>query len=70
LHIVLNMSDQDINVQLPEIPLRSWHLAVDTAAPSPDDIIERLRQRAVGGDVQPVHARSVVVFEAQQNRVS
>ena len=66
LHIVLNMSEQDIKVQLPEIPLRSWHLAVDTAAPSPDDIIERLRQRTVDGNIQPVHARSVVVFEAQE----
>jgi len=53
-------------VQLPEISLRSWHLAVDTAAPSPDDIIERLRQRTVDGNIQPVHARSVVVFEAQE----
>jgi glycogen operon protein len=66
LHIVLNMSEQDIKVQLPEIPLRSWHLAVDTAAPSPDDIIERLRQRMVDGNIQPVHARSVIVFEAQE----
>ncbi len=66
LHIVLNMSEQDIEVQLPDIPLRRWHLAIDTAAPSPDDIIERTRQRAVDGNIQPVHARSVVVFEAQE----
>ncbi len=64
MHIILNMSEQDIEVQLPDMPLRHWHLAIDTAAPSPDDIIERARQRAVDGNIQPVHARSVVVFEA------
>jgi len=66
LHIVLNMSEQDIDVQLPDFPLRYWHLAIDTAAASPDDIIERARQQAVNGDVQRVRARSVVVFEAKE----
>ena len=66
LHIVLNMSDQDIGIQLPDIPQRQWHLAIDTAASSPDDIIDRARQRAVEGNNQPVHARSVVVFESQE----
>ena len=66
LHIVLNMSEQDIEVQLPDIPPRHWHLVIDTAAPAPDDIIERSRQRTVDGNIQPVHARSVVVFEAQE----
>jgi glycogen operon protein len=66
LHIVLNMSEQDIEIQLPEIRLRYWHLAIDTAAPSPDDIIEKARQRAVDGHTQRVYARSVVVFEAQE----
>jgi len=66
LHIVLNMSDQDIEVRLPNIPQRRWHLAIDTAAIAPNDIIEQARQRSVDGDTQPVHARSVVVFEAQE----
>ncbi len=66
LHIILNMSEQDIEVQLPDMPLRHWHLAIDTAAPSPDDIIERARQQGVDGAIQRVHARSVVVFEAQE----
>ncbi len=63
LHIVLNMSDKSIEVQLPDIPPRHWHLAIDTAAQPLDDIIERAHQRAVDGDTQRVHARSVVVFE-------
>ena len=66
LHIVLNMSEQVIGIQLPDIPQRQWHLAIDTAAPSPDDIIDRARQRAVERYIQQVHARSVVVFESQE----
>jgi isoamylase len=66
LHIVLNMSDQEIEVQLPNIPQRRWHLAIDTAAIAPNDIIEQAHHRSVDGDTQPVHARSVVVFEAQE----
>jgi glycogen operon protein len=65
VHVVLNMSGQDLAVQLPDIPLRSWHLALDTAAPSPDDMIEQTRQRAVDGNIQSVQARSVAVFEAR-----
>ena len=64
MHIVLNMSEKDIEIQLPNIPLRHWHLAIDTAAPSPNDILEQARQQAVVRDIQRVQARSVVVFEA------
>lgn len=66
LHIVLNMSENDIEVQLPDIPLRNWHLAIDTAASSPDDIIERSRQQMVNINIQSAHARSIVVFEARK----
>lgn len=66
LHIVLNMSDQFIDVPLPDIPHRHWHLAVDTATTSPEDIIEHSHQRAVNGNNPRVHARSVVVFEARE----
>ena len=66
LHVVLNMSGNSIEIKLPDIPSRRWHLAIDTAAPSPDDMIERTRQRAVNGDIQPVRARSVSVFEARE----
>jgi glycogen operon protein len=66
LHVVMNMSGQDIKVQLPDIPQRHWHKAIDTAAPSPDNITERMRQRAVGRNILSVQARSVVVFEARE----
>lgn len=70
VHIVLNMSEQGIAVQLPEIPQRHWYLAIDTAEPSPNDIIEYKRQRPVQAEIQQVHARSVVVFEARKPKKS
>ena len=61
----LNMSEQNIEVQLPAIPQRRWYLALDTAAQPPDDILERSRQHLVAGEIQSIHARSTVVFEAR-----
>lgn len=67
VHIVLNMSELGIDVPLPDISGKSWYLAIDTAAPAPDDILEQKRQRVVKKGLQPVHARSVVVFEARKS---
>ncbi|MFZ2170764.1 MAG: alpha-amylase family glycosyl hydrolase [Methylococcaceae bacterium] len=64
LHIVLNTSESGVDIQLPDIPQRLWHLAIDTAAPSPNDILEQARQRAADGNIQRIQARSVAVFEA------
>jgi isoamylase len=41
LHVLINMSDRRETVQLPKGQVRRWHLAVDTARESPDDVIAR-----------------------------
>jgi glycogen operon protein len=63
LHIILNMSEEDLNITLPDTMGRSWCCAVDTARPSPADVVERDRQFAVAGDSYRVTPRSVIVFE-------
>jgi glycogen operon protein len=63
LHIVMNMSEEDLNVSLPDPMERLWYCAVNTAKPSPADIVERDRQCAIDGDSYRVTPRSVVVFE-------
>ena len=63
LHIILNMSEEDLDITLPDTMGRSWCCAVDTAKPSPDDVVERDRQFAVAGDSYRVTPRSVIVFE-------
>jgi glycogen operon protein len=63
LHIILNMSEEDLNITLPDTMGRSWYCAVDTAKPSPENIVEREKQQVVPGGKYHVLPRSVVVFE-------
>ena len=65
LHVVLNMSDQSMEVPLPSIPGRRWHVAVDTALPAPRDITSRQGQQNHPGMAYPSGSRSVVVLEAR-----
>ena len=67
LHVVINMSEQAIDVPLPMIDRRYWYLALDTAALPPNDIIERNNQPLMTGKTQSIHARSIVVYEAREN---
>jgi glycogen operon protein len=67
LHVIINMSEQAIDAQLPVIDRRHWYLAFDTAALPPHDIIERNNQKLIIGETQSIHARSIVVYEAREN---
>jgi glycogen operon protein len=65
LHVIANMYWEPLEFQLPVVPTRNWHRVVDTARPSPEDIL-------LPGDEVPLveHAyraegRSVVIFEAK-----
>jgi isoamylase len=66
LHVMLNMSGQDLDFDIPPVPGRNWRRVVDTSLPSPQDI-------AVSGDeieVKPddhyrVNTHSVVVLISQ-----
>ncbi len=65
LHVVLNMSGRPVDANLPVIPGRRWHVAVDTARPAPEDIVPRPRQRPHAAPAYATGARSVVVLEAR-----
>ena len=41
LHVILNMSERVLDVPLPHVPNRRWHIALDTAQVSPLDIVAR-----------------------------
>jgi glycogen operon protein len=65
IHAVLNMSDEAIEAELPALPPEQyWHLALNTAAGAPDDIIEGTRQRVLSAAACRVPAHSVMVLEA------
>jgi glycogen operon protein len=63
LHVVLNMSEHDFDMPLPDPQGKSWYCSVDTAKPSPDEVIAVERQQAITEGQYHVLARSVAVFE-------
>ena len=63
LHIILNMSEKELDMPLPDPQGKFWYGAVDTAKPSPEDIVERERQLVIPGGSYRVEPRSVAVFE-------
>ena len=65
LHVVINASERALAADLPAIPGRRWHVALDTARPPPDDVLPRERQRPHPAPSYAVDARSVVVLEAR-----
>jgi glycogen operon protein len=65
LHVIINMSENEIAAPLPVIAHRHWYLAIDTAARSPYDIIERKNQPLISAETYSIHARSIMVFESR-----
>jgi glycogen operon protein len=63
LHVMLNMSEEPLELPLPAVKGRVWCRAVDTSRPSPDDIPDPEHQVPVEKGTCPVGARSVMVLE-------
>ena len=65
VHAILNMSEEPIEAEIPELPGRVWHLAVDTSQAPPRDLPEPARQVPLSTRTYRVASRSVVVLEAR-----
>jgi glycogen operon protein len=65
LHILLNMSDTPVQMELPMVPGRNWYRAVDTSQPSPADIFEAAEEQKVEENIYSMAARTVVVLEGR-----
>ena len=63
LHVIINMSDQQTVVELPEINNKIWCLAVDTSKKSPGDIVRPHNQKAIKQTSYLVNEKTVAVFE-------
>jgi isoamylase len=66
LHVILNMSERAVDAPLPEIPGRTWHLALDTSRISPDDIMSRNQQKDYESSSYQISRRTVAVFEGRR----
>jgi isoamylase len=65
LHVVLNMYDLGLDFELPQIDGRRWAVAIDTAQPSPEDILEPGAELPVEGSSIHVFGRTAVVLVSQ-----
>jgi glycogen operon protein len=65
LHIVFNMSDREVEMDLPPLSGRAWHRAIDTAQPSPGDLFEPSDQPRMKESFYRVSSHSVAVFESR-----
>ena len=65
LHVILNMAESAIDVEVPRTDGRTWHVAVDTARAPPFDVVERARQTPFTGSQYRTSAHGVVVLEAR-----
>jgi len=65
LHIMFNMSEDDLSLELPALKERTWHLAVDTARSMSLDIIVPEQQQVIKKKSIQVCSHSVVVCESR-----
>ena len=63
LHIVMNMSDEKVTVDLPLISGKEWCLAVDTSLLSFQEIIAPQHQNLVNNQSYTVNSKTIVVLE-------
>ena len=65
LHIILNMSENTVEMPLPQFSDRTWYRAIDTERTSPEDIVAPPQQSQVRTPTYTAAPRSVVVLESR-----
>ena len=65
LHLIFNMSTQHMRLYLPKLTTRSWHLCVNTAAHTPEDILQPELQKPLRKRTVLVSPRSILVLESR-----
>lgn len=63
LHVIINMSDNDTMVDLPEIEGKSWCLSLNTSEQSPNDIIAQPDQKPISDNIFLVKEKTIIAFE-------
>jgi isoamylase len=62
LHAMFNMYWGALDFEVPIVPGRRWYRIVDTARPSPEDIVETDREMLIEGHQVRVEGRSILVL--------
>ena len=62
IYVMMNMYWEKLDFEIPVQPRRLWFKVLDTAEPSPHDIVDPGNEVEVDGRVCPVEGRSIVVL--------
>jgi isoamylase len=62
IHVMANMYWEPLTFALPEVPGRKWSRIIDTARPTPDDILDFDTADPVTADQMAVEGRSIIVL--------
>jgi isoamylase len=62
IHVMLNMYWETLDFEVPSLTEREWYEVVDTAQPSPLDIVEPGQERKFTQKISSVKGRSIVVL--------
>ena len=62
LHVMMNMFSEPLDFEVPEDRQRTWHIAVDTFAPSPHDIADQRQHAPWRRSTCTVQGRSIVIL--------
>lgn len=65
IHVILNMHWENLEFEIPDITGKNWCKLIDTAEPSPKDIVEIEQGVVISSKNYLVKDRSVVVFVSQ-----
>ena len=65
LHVMINMEDRKLGFDVPALDGRSWHRVIDTALPSPADIVDLDCAAAFSERTYSVDARSLVLLASR-----
>jgi glycogen operon protein len=69
LHIILNMSSDAVQTELPNISGQKWYRAVDTSRKAPEDICEPKHQKLLRNYSYSVPPRTVIVLEGKKSKL-
>ena len=62
LHVMLNMYWENLEFELPALESRNWYKVIDTAEPSPMDVMELGKENIILDNVCLVKGRSIVIL--------
>jgi len=67
LHVILNMSPETLEFEVPHLDGKRWRIFADTSKASPDDIAELGQERDFSGTGYLAEPRSVVILVSTDN---